>query len=108
MHLVDASHAQRAAQIAAVDKILADLGFDEIPRILALNKADLVSLEARTEIARENPAALFLSAAGREGLSELLEAVDDALAARRPGRNGARTPSPSPAIPGLPPSGFEA
>lgn len=103
VHLVDASHAQRGAQIAAVDKILADLGFEAIPRILALNKADLLPQDARTETACEHPGALFLSAARREGLAELLEAIDDALAARHAKPKG----QPAPQAPRLPRSGVE-
>jgi len=105
VHLVDGSHPRRSAQIAAVETILRDLGVEAIPRILALNKADLLTAEARTEVAREHPASLFLSAARREGLPELLEAVDDALAARQPGGNGAAIRSAAPRdrdAPGLP------
>ncbi len=104
VHLVDASHPQHNAQIAAVETILRDLDFDAIPRILALNKADLLTDEARGEVARQHPGALFLSAERRDGLQALLEAIDAALATRPTGHNGANGLRRR----GLPRSGAEA
>ena len=49
VHVVDASNAQVAQQIESVDKILLDLELNNIPRLVVLNKSDLideVSLEA--------------------------------------------------------------
>ncbi|MCY7376387.1 MAG: GTPase HflX [Pyrinomonadaceae bacterium] len=49
VHVVDASSPQALAQIESVDKILTDLELNEIPRLIVLNKADLldeISLEA--------------------------------------------------------------
>ncbi len=50
IHVVDASNPQLMAQIDSVEKILLDLKLSEIPRLLVLNKADLVdetTLEAQ-------------------------------------------------------------
>ena len=41
LHVIDASHPDRERQIAAVDAVLAEIGADEVPRILVLNKCDL-------------------------------------------------------------------
>lgn len=41
VHVVDASNRQAAQQIESVDKILRDLDFNKIPRLVILNKADL-------------------------------------------------------------------
>jgi GTPase len=49
IHVVDASSDQCLAHIESVDKILVDLKLNEIPRLIVLNKADLldeISLEA--------------------------------------------------------------
>jgi GTP-binding protein HflX len=49
VHVVDASSPQSLAQIESVEKILQDLDLNRIPRIIVLNKADLLdenSLEA--------------------------------------------------------------
>ncbi len=49
LHVVDASSADRAAQIAAVDQVLAEIGAEEIPQVLVMNKIDLTRLPARVE-----------------------------------------------------------
>ncbi|MHB8849615.1 MAG: GTPase HflX, partial [Acidithiobacillus ferriphilus] len=41
LHVVDGSAPDRDAQIAAVDAVLTEIGADEIPRLLVLNKVDL-------------------------------------------------------------------
>jgi GTPase len=44
LHVVDASHDNRAAQIAAVDAVLSEIGADTVPQILVLNKCDVAAL----------------------------------------------------------------
>ena len=41
LHVVDASSADRDAQIAAVNEVLTEIGADSIPQVLVLNKIDL-------------------------------------------------------------------
>ena len=51
VHVVDAANPRAVQQIEAVDKILHELKLNEIPQIVALNKADLldeISIEALT------------------------------------------------------------
>src|SRR5256886_4452123 len=43
IHLVDASNPRWQQQIASVDRILADLEFQNIPRVIVLNKSDLIT-----------------------------------------------------------------
>lgn len=43
VHVVDASSTRALQQIASVNKILADLHFGEIPQLIVLNKADLLT-----------------------------------------------------------------
>src|SRR5205085_4056716 len=45
IHLVDASNPRWQQQIASVDRILADLKFQNIPKLIVFNKSDLVSNE---------------------------------------------------------------
>ncbi|NIW38863.1 MAG: GTPase HflX, partial [Gemmatimonadetes bacterium] len=42
VHLVDLSHPGYEAQIRAVESILEELGYGEIPRLLVFNKIDLL------------------------------------------------------------------
>jgi GTP-binding protein HflX len=83
VHLVDMAHPRHEAQINAVEAILEELGDSDIPRLLVFNKADLVDAERRDEILAEHPGAIAIAAAKREGLPEVLKAMDGGLAARR-------------------------
>jgi GTP-binding protein HflX len=82
VHLVDMAHPRHEAQIKAVEAILQELGDAEIPRLLVFNKADLVEKERREEILAEHDGAIAIAAAKREGLTEMLRAVDSGLARR--------------------------
>jgi GTP-binding protein HflX len=78
LHLVDAADPDREQQVAAVERILADLGLAETPRLLVLNKADLLSPDERAlaEGARD---AILLSARDPGTTGPLLNAVEEAL-----------------------------
>ena len=85
IHVVDAANPRWQQQIGSVDRILTQLQFDQIPRLLVLNKSDLVdratldsmvryvSLESGTE-------PLAISANDRRSLSPLLQRIDELLA----------------------------
>lgn len=78
IHLVDSSNPRWAQQISSVEKILAELHFHEIPRILALNKTDLVQPEVLEGIIRQaaqdgNNECVAISALNPRGLRPLLE-----------------------------------
>ena len=76
LHVVDASSHQRDEQISEVDKVLADIGADEIPRILVYNKIDEAGYEPRVERGEHgNIARVFVSALRRVGLDGLREAI---------------------------------
>lgn len=81
VHLVDASHPGRSEQIRAVERLLADLEYDGIPRLLVLNKVDLLSPEERAEVLEEYDDAVAISATTREGLRDLLFRVERHLPA---------------------------
>ncbi len=49
LHVVDASSLDRDAQIAAVNQVLAEIGADAIPQLLAFNKIDLTRVPPRIE-----------------------------------------------------------
>jgi GTP-binding protein HflX len=75
-------HPRYHAQIKAVEAILEELGDGDIPRMIVFNKADLVDPERRSEILEEYSGAIAIAAAKREGLPELLRAVDRGLEGR--------------------------
>jgi GTP-binding protein HflX len=78
VHLADAAHPNNEARIEAVARILGDLGYEEIPRLLVFNKQDLVSSEDLMELLG-NRDALAISSTKATGIRELLERIDDSL-----------------------------
>ena len=62
----------------AVDEVLEEIGAGEKPRLLVLNKADLLDEDERSEVLLRHPGAVLVSAlygVGLEGLSERIEAA---------------------------------
>ena len=86
LHVVDISHPNAPEHVEVVEGILAELDLTEKPRILALNKADLLDAEAdgsfSTDVA--GATAVLTSAANGLGLVELLDAIGDAVASADP------------------------
>jgi GTP-binding protein HflX len=81
LHVVDASHPDAALQMEAVDKVLTEIGAVESPRILVLNKIDL--MEDRLDLsllAHGREPTVALSALTGEDLERLSEEVDRAIA----------------------------
>jgi GTP-binding protein HflX len=76
LHVVDASSPQREEQIVEVNKVLSDIGADEIPRILVYNKIDQAGYEPRVERNEHGTIArVFVGALGRLGLDGLRGAI---------------------------------
>jgi GTPase len=73
LHVVDASdsEAQMTEAIASADSALEEIGAGAKPRVLALNKADLLGPEDRAELQLRHPEAVLVSAETGEGLPEL-------------------------------------
>ena len=77
LHVVDASlpEDRLREQIAAVDAVLTEIGGDELPIMLVLNKIDSVDALGRRRLANRFPEAQQVSAATGKGLEELRERV---------------------------------
>jgi GTPase len=87
VHIADASvpEDELHEMLAAVDDVLAEIGAGERPRLLALNKVDVLDEERRRELSFRFPQAVQVSAVTGEGLAELSEAVEARfLASLRP------------------------
>jgi GTP-binding protein HflX len=78
LHVVDAAapDAERAEMIVAVDETLHEIGADDRPRLLVLNKADLLDDADRAALRFRHPDAVQVSAVSGEGLDELRDAVE--------------------------------
>jgi GTP-binding protein HflX len=81
LHVLDASAPQerRLIDLTAVDSVLEEIGAGEKPRLLVLNKADLLSEEERQEVLLSHPGAVLVSAQEGEGLAQLREQVERAF-----------------------------
>jgi GTPase len=72
LHVVDASAPLASDQIEIVDRVLEEIGAGAAPRIMVMNKADLLEFPPRVTNAFETVA---ISALRAEGLDRLLEAI---------------------------------
>jgi GTP-binding protein HflX len=79
VHVVDSSAGRPDLQIEAVRSVLAEIGADGVPELLAFNKAD-VACDAK-RWAERYPGSVTISALSGEGMSGLLQAVGDRLRA---------------------------
>jgi GTPase len=79
LHVVDASAPEEEllAMTRAVDDVLEEIGVGDQPRILVLNKADVLDADRRRELAFRHPEAALVSALSGEGLDELQERIAD-------------------------------
>jgi GTP-binding protein HflX len=82
VHVLDGSAPEEQARQmrGAVEETLAEIGADELPRVLALNKIDLLDEVAREDLRVLHPDAVLVSATSGEGLDELGERVAAQLA----------------------------
>jgi GTP-binding protein HflX len=80
LHVVDASNPAAEAQIKAVQAVLKEIGCADKPTILVLNKVDrLTDHSYLAVLMQHHPQAVAVSAARRQGLAELQEAVIGAI-----------------------------
>jgi GTPase len=77
LHVVDASAPEdvREDMTRAVDDVLEEIGAGERPRVLVLNKIDLLDDAERERFARRHRGAVLISAQTGEGLEELRERI---------------------------------
>jgi GTP-binding protein HflX len=81
-HVLDASAPEEQAEIMqqSVEQTLEEIGAGEQPRLLVLNKVDLIDEEARSELRLRHPDAVLVSGETGEGLEELGERIEHELA----------------------------
>ena len=79
LHVVDASHPEAEAQILAVDRVLGEIGADDVPRLLVLNKIDAADPDELRGMQNLFPDALAVSAVTGKGVEALLQRVGERL-----------------------------
>jgi GTP-binding protein HflX len=80
VHVVDGAATDPVGQIEAVRSVLNEIGANEVPELLAINKADRAPREA-ARLAASYPGAVSFSALTGRGVAELLRTVADRLRA---------------------------
>jgi len=95
IHLVDAANPRWEQQVASVDAILAELEFNQIPRLLVFNKTDLqdrstIDAMVRQVSLRDGAEALAISSLDPRTLAPLLRSIDTALSGSQPRMNPVR------------------
>jgi GTP-binding protein HflX len=78
VHVLDAAAPAVLAQEMrqAVEVVLEEIGAGETPRLMVLNKADLLDAQQRHELRLRYPEAVLVSGASGEGLAELGERIE--------------------------------
>jgi GTP-binding protein HflX len=78
LHVVDATDPRADDQVAAVEKILGELGLLELPRLLVLNKVDRLPPGQGEALAHQRDG-VAVSASEKRGLEELLARCEGIL-----------------------------
>ncbi len=82
VHVVDASDGSMIEHMETTFKLLDELELSEIPRILVLNKVDVLEPLQRRRLEREYSEAVFVSALDRASTRPLIDAIAQTLAER--------------------------
>ena len=75
LHVIDAASPDRERQMAAVGRVLEEVGAAKVPRLAGYNKVDLLGAEERRRLRAAEPEAALFSGRTGEGLDRLLEMV---------------------------------
>ncbi len=76
IHVVDASHPERDQQMEAVERVLAEMGLQHVPRVTLLNKWDAVPADEKVPLLLDRPEAVAVSALTGAGLEKATAAIE--------------------------------
>ena len=79
VHVVDGSHPDPAGQLATVRDVIGEVGARDIPEVVVVNKADLLSPDDRLILRGLEPGAVFTSARTGEGIADVMAAIESVL-----------------------------
>jgi GTP-binding protein HflX len=79
LHVVDASAQEddMLAMLRAVEDVLEEIGAGDRPRVLVLNKADLLDDDRRAELGYRHPDGVLVSAVTGEGIERLAQRIEE-------------------------------
>jgi len=79
VHVVDGSDADPERQLASVREVLAEIGADNLPELVVINKADLADPLTIARLRRQERGAVVVSAHTGFGIDELRACIDESL-----------------------------
>ena len=79
VHVVDGSHADPFEQIRAVRTVIDEIGAQETPEIIAINKSDVADQEVLMELLRKEPNSYAISVKTGFGIDALIHAIEKTL-----------------------------
>jgi GTP-binding protein HflX len=79
LHVVDGSDADPTAQLAAVRAVLAEIGAQDVPELVVINKIDDADPLTLKALQLHERGSVLVSAKTREGLDELRAAIEEGL-----------------------------
>ena len=80
LHVIDAANQDRERQVAAVKRVLDEVGAIHVPAIDVYNKIDAISADEQRRLRDADPACALISARTGTGVEELLQMVASRLA----------------------------
>ena len=80
LHVIDAASPERDRHVAAVRRVLEEVGAADVPVLDVYNKADALTPDERRRIGERDPGAAIISARSGEGIDELVQMVASRLA----------------------------
>ena len=79
LHVVDGSDEAPEEQLTAVREVLAEIGAQDVPELVVINKADMADPVVLARVQRREPHSVVVSARTGAGIEELLRRIDDDL-----------------------------
>jgi len=83
LHVVDGSHPDPEGQLAAVREVFAEIGADQVPELVVINKSDAADPMVLARLQTREPHSVVCSARTGAGMADVLAAVEADLP--RPG-----------------------
>ena len=80
LHVIDAGSADRERQMAAVRRVLDEVGAADVPMVAVYNKIDTITADERRRLRDADPSAALISATAGTGAGELLQMMASRLA----------------------------
>ncbi len=80
LHVIDAGSADRERQMAAVRRVLDEVGAADVPLVAVYNKIDRITADERRRLRDADPSAALISATAGTGAGELLQMMASRLA----------------------------